>query len=366
METTLTPSFTQSLAKLAYQGFQYSKSAIGLTHKTWTSRLRNIVAPLDHGLDIPMSSEVLEIYRKRYDQLLETDWTDAEAGVYEPSLLFDTPWTDIIQFYPQILLDLPQIWARTKNNEFKVFRNDIATDGYPQYYVQNFHHQTDGYLSDESANLYDLQVELLFNGAADPMRRRILAPLKHNLMQTGQLDTPTTERTTRVLDIACGTGRTLRMLRGTLPNASLFGVDLSSAYLRKANQLLSEIPGELPQLIQANAEELPYLDGYFHGVTCVFMLHELPAPVRQHVINECYRVTRPGGIFIICDSIQTVDSPEFKPLMQGFSHTFHEPFYNNYIEDDISERLTKAGFEQVDTQIHFASKYWIAYKHDVR
>ena len=42
---------------------------------------------------------------------------------------------------------------------------------YPDYY-QNFHHQTDGYLSDHQA-LYDLQVEILFNGSADAMRRRV-------------------------------------------------------------------------------------------------------------------------------------------------------------------------------------------------
>ena len=105
-------------------------------------------------------------------------------------------------------------------------------------------------MSDESANLYDLQVELLFNGAADPMRRRILAPLKEQLNQAGALNTATTARATRILDIACGTGRTLRMLRGALPHVSLYGVDLSPAYLRKANQLLSSMSGELPQLMQ--------------------------------------------------------------------------------------------------------------------
>ena len=76
--------------------------------------------------------------------------------------------------------------------------------------------------------------------------------------------------------------------------------------------------GELPQLMQANAEALPYLDGYFHGVTCVFMLHELLAPVRQKVIDECYRVIHPGGTLIICDSIQKIDSPELEPMMQNF------------------------------------------------
>ena len=49
---------------------------------------------------------------------------------------------------------------------------------YPDYYLQNFHHQTDGYLSDHSAGIYDIQVEILFNGSADAMRRRIIKPLK--------------------------------------------------------------------------------------------------------------------------------------------------------------------------------------------
>ncbi|MEO0971253.1 MAG: methyltransferase domain-containing protein, partial [Cyanobacteria bacterium J06639_18] len=138
--------------------------------------------------------------------------------------------------------------------------------------------------------------------------------------------------------------------------------DLSPTYLRKANQLLSEIPGELPQLLQANAEELPYLDNYFHAVTSVFLFHELPGPVRQSVIEESFRVTKPGGTFIICDSIQMSDSPRMQPIMENFSETFHEPYYRNYIADDLMERLHKAGFGSVDIQVHLMSKYLIARK----
>ena len=139
------------------------------------------------------------------------------------------------------------------------------------------------------------------------MRRRILAPLKAGLQQAfGDISA----KQQRVLDIACGTGRTLRAIRATLPQASLYGTDLSPTYLRKANELLSEIPGELPQLVQANAEELPYLDNYFHGITCVFLFHELPGVVRQNIINQAFRTLKPGGTFVICDSIQLSDSPE--------------------------------------------------------
>ena len=49
---------------------------------------------------------------------------------------------------------------------------------YPPYYLQKFHFQTDGYLSDGSAERYDHQVEVLFGGGAAAMRRHALVPLK--------------------------------------------------------------------------------------------------------------------------------------------------------------------------------------------
>jgi hypothetical protein len=47
----------------------------------------------------------------------------------------------------------------------------------PDYFLQNFHYQTDGYLTEHSAKLYDTQVEVLFSGSANAMRRQCLVPL---------------------------------------------------------------------------------------------------------------------------------------------------------------------------------------------
>src|SRR3546814_15744708 len=47
---------------------------------------------------------------------------------------------------------------------------------YPRYYLQNFHFQSGGYLSGDSARLYDHQVEVLFTGGADAMRRQVQVP----------------------------------------------------------------------------------------------------------------------------------------------------------------------------------------------
>ncbi|MEA5467027.1 class I SAM-dependent methyltransferase [Leptothoe sp. PORK10 BA2] len=344
-----------TLTKFAYQTFQQSKQAFGYTHKTLLNRLREVVSPVPSGSTSDIPAATLMLLKQRIDELLEVDWQDADAGVYPKALLFDNPWDDFFKYYPLVVLDTPRVWERSKKKQYQDFGADVSTEGYPSYYVQNFHHQTDGYLSDMSANFYDLQVEILFNGSADAMRRRILAPLKGALGEQA-VASP------KVLDVACGTGRTLKMIRDAFPQTSLYGVDLSPTYLRKANELLSKETGTLPQLIQANAEALPYLDDYFEVTVSVFLFHELPPDVRQTVINQCYRVTKPGGKFIICDSIQKLDNPEFTPMMDNFPNVFHEPYYRNYSTDDIAGRLASAGFRDVAVSNHFMSKYWVATK----
>lgn len=347
----------ETLGKLAYQTFQWSKNYFGLAHKALSSRLLNLASPMNQQA-IPLDAEHLQRLQQRFDQLIEVDWQDAQQGIYPHSLLFENPWAEFFRYYPEIWLDLPQMWERAKGKKYQDFSADVLTEDYPSYYTQNFHHQTNGYLSDTSANLYDLQVELLFGGTAEAMRRRILAPLKQGVQAFNDVS----PRQIRLLDVACGTGRTLRLLRAAFPQASLFGTDLSPAYLRKANQLLSENRGELPQLLQANAESLPYLDNYFHAVSSVFLFHELPGEVRQRVIDQCFRVTKPGGVFVICDSIQVSDSPEMMPMMENFPQMFHEPYYRHYTTDNLVERLEKAGFRNISTQVHFMSKYLVAHK----
>lgn len=359
-----------TLTRLAYQTFQDGKSYFSLGHKTLLTQLRQWLRPDIQFETAEMSPGLLADLTQRRADLLTVDWQDAEAGVYPEALLFDNPWDDFVRYYPTLLLDTARIWDRLAKGEYQAFDEDIDTTAFPQYYRRNFHHQTNGYLSDESANLYDIQVELLFNGAADAMRRRILAPLKRGLtaVETAKAGSQsdrmavTPSHQMKVLDVACGTGRTLKMLQSACPDVSLYGLDLSPAYLRKANQLLSQSPQALPQLAQGQGEAMPYRDDYFDGLTCVFLFHELPGPVRQQVIDDCFRVTKPGGVLVICDSIQLIDSPDLESVMANFPVLFHEPFYRDYVQDDLVQRLDTAGFRDITTDIHFVSKYWVARK----
>ena len=109
--------------------------------------------------------------------LLRRDRANVEAGHYRkpPDLLGDT--LPALGRSLRFFADLGAIDRRRR--ERIEAEPDVAEAGararYPDYYLRNFHYQTDGYLSERSAALYDFQVEVLFNGGADVMRRQVRA-----------------------------------------------------------------------------------------------------------------------------------------------------------------------------------------------
>ena len=103
-------------------------------------------------------------------------------------------------------------------------------------------------------------------------------------------------------------------------------------------------------------------DESVQAVTSVFLLHELPAEARQNVLNEAWRVLEPGGVFVLADSVQMADSAKFASVMENFRRVFHEPYYRDYIGDDIDARLSAAGFEGITAETHFMTRVWSARK----
>ena len=347
-----------SLRKIAYHTLQQGKTLAGLAHKELSTKLMEVFAPEVATENFPINQDLIKEVRLSMESLERIDWQEAEAGIYPKSQLFDAPWLEWAKKYPLVWLDMPQTWERRKKNKTREIPRDVKEEEYPNYYLQNFHHQTDGYLSKHSAEIYDLQVEILFNGTADSMRRRVLAPLKRSLKKFSSQ----VSKKVKVLDIATGTGRTLQQIQSALPEVELYGLDLSGSYLKQASKYLSSRSGDLVQLTKGNAENMPYSSNSFQALTCVFLLHELPRSARQNVLNECFRLLEPGGTLILADSIQIEDSPKFIPIMENFHKIFHEPYYRDYIIDDINLRLEESGFSSISYESHFMTKVWKANK----
>ena len=288
--------------------------------------------------------------QRRLAALFEQDWADAQAGYYPRELIGGLPWRDYLDVLPKLVADLPAARRRAQANNFDDLPADAAPERYPSYYRRNFHFQSEGYLGHRSAELYDLQVELLFGGTADVMRRRLIPPV----VDFARANNHSAAAPIKLLDVACGTGRLLRMLGAALPEAALCGVDLSPHYVSRARATL---PHELNvSLLAENAEALPFPAGHFDAATCVFLLHELPGDIRAKVISEMARVVRPGGLVVLADSLQLADAPELDAELRAFPQNFHEPYYLSYLRDDVAERMRAAGLSITDSRAHFLTK----------
>lgn len=281
---------------------------------------------------------------RRKAALHARDLANVEDGLYPRELLFDIPVGRYMRALPRLLRDTPNVLRRARAGDYKDIPA-VDKQRYPAYYRRNFHWQTDGYFSDHSAEVYELGVELLFRGMADIMRRQIIPPVTRFVQAAGGA------ANVRLLDVACGTGRTLHQLAQAHPALRLWGVDLSPSYVKLARHRLAHVAEAA--LAVENAEALPFADGAFDVVTSVYLFHELPRNTRRTVARELFRVVRPGGLLVIEDSAQLVESSEIASALRAFPGEFHEPFYNDYLEDDLAALLAEAGFtvESVEPQL---------------
>lgn len=293
---------------------------------------------------LPSQAELLGHVRA----LFARDLANVEAGLYPMPQREPGGIASLIRARRAYLSDLPEVVRRRATRSHQELAREDA--GRPRYYMQNFHFQTDGWMSEDSAALYDTQVETLFYGTAAAMRRQALVPIAERLAAVDQ-------RTQRLLDVASGSGAFLRDMRAAFPRLPVVASDLSLPYVSLARDRLGNVRGS--DAVVAAAETLPFADGTFDIVTNIYLFHELPPKVRPRVAAELARVTAPGGLVVIVDSLQTGDTVALDGLLELFPQLFHEPYYKSYLTTDLVELLSAHRLEPEGTWPAFFSKVFV-------
>ena len=132
--------------------------------------------------------------------------------------------------------------------------------------------------------LYDPIVKL-FGGA-----RARKALLDHAAIQPGH----------RVLDIGCGTGDLVTLIKRLHSDVDVVGLDPDPKALARARRK-AERAAVTIQLDQGFSDELPYPDASFDRVFSSFMLHHLQAGEKEKTLREVRRVLKPGGSLHLLD-----------------------------------------------------------------
>ena len=283
-------------------------------------------------------------------RLFLQDLANIEAGIYPLPFDHDGTLLTLIHRSRLFFADLPEIHRRREERGHSEIFDKNTRGTRPRYYLQNFHFQSGGWLTEESAERYDTQVEVLLNGTANAMRRQAL-PLLHELFAGRD------QRQLRLLDIGCGTGRFLDFVKQAWPRLQIIGLDMSDAYVRHARRHLRR--WSRTRFVVGKAEAIPFPDSSQDAVTSIFLFHELPPKVRRSALRECARVLKPGGRLIIQDSLQRDDQKDYEGLLQLFPQNYHEPYYASYTKEDFGTLALACGLAHERSVMAFVSKIMV-------
>jgi demethylmenaquinone methyltransferase / 2-methoxy-6-polyprenyl-1,4-benzoquinol methylase len=172
-------------------------------------------------------------------------------------------------------------------------------------------------------------------------------------------------RTTRILDVGCGTGELSRLLARRFPGATVVGLDFTGAMLREATRHPPGPRGRPVEFGRGTVQRLPFADGTFDLVTNAFLVRnllDLPAAFR-----EMRRVLRPGGALLVLEITEPASPAVGRLFHAYFDHVV--PWLGaavdsagpyRYLPDSLKRlpprasllaTLRAAGFPRVETRL---------------
>ena len=145
----------------------------------------------------------------------------------------------------------------------------------------------------------------------------------------------------RILDVACGQGGL--SLKIAKSGCKVYGIDISENVISTARRL-SERANLASEFEVADAEHLPYADGYFDKIICSSSLEHFQDDVKA--LKEMNRVLKTNGILIM-----TVDSLSY-PISERLKQEHKEKYHvvNYYDRDKLKDRLELSGFNLIQSK----------------
>jgi ubiquinone/menaquinone biosynthesis C-methylase UbiE len=129
------------------------------------------------------------------------------------------------------------------------------------------------------------------------------------------------------LDVGCGTGLLLNRLR-----SRNVGVDLSPALLSASRMGVGARPNN--ELVQADAENLPFRDATFHKIYSVTLIQNTPNP--EKAIVEMKRISRRGSKLAITALKKGFTEDQFISLFESIELEPVEYVFDEDLKDWIA------------------------------
>jgi demethylmenaquinone methyltransferase/2-methoxy-6-polyprenyl-1,4-benzoquinol methylase len=164
-----------------------------------------------------------------------------------------------------------------------------------------------GAMFDAIASRYDFVNRVISLGTDRAWRRRAVRQLDGG------------ERPSRVLDLATGTADMALEIAAQFPSTHVVGLDPSSGMLELGRKKVTALGLDTRiELHSGDAEELPFSDGSFCGVTIAFGIRNVVD--RPRALREMARVTKPSGRIVILE-LGEPETPVLGPMARVHIHS---------------------------------------------
>jgi ubiquinone/menaquinone biosynthesis C-methylase UbiE len=151
-----------------------------------------------------------------------------------------------------------------------------------------------------------------------------------------------------LLEAGPGPGLTTDRLRSAVPRLTAIEADDELA-----ESLRARLKNTNVEVVHCNATTMPFPGAAFSGCAAFTMLHHVPSPALQDkLLREVWRVLKPGGAFVGCDSLQSVS---MRVLHLGDTYVPIPP-------DTFGTRFENAGFKVIELEKRSSAFHFYALK----
>jgi ubiquinone/menaquinone biosynthesis C-methylase UbiE len=157
-----------------------------------------------------------------------------------------------------------------------------------------------------------------------------------------------------VLEIGCGPGFVTDLLAELAPQGSVHAVEPSATLLGQVEGNVQRKPARGLFLHQAYGNAVPVANASIDFSYARFVLQHVPGP--QSVVDEVFRVTRPGGRFCVVDSddglvIFHPEEPRVSEVLRKAQSIQSEKGGDRFIGRKLQGMMVSAGFANVHTHV---------------
>lgn len=210
----------------------------------------------------------------------------------------------------------------------------------PAYALHDFHLQPGAYYSqdDMAAFVYEWGGKVYFLKTNDD-----------NQTQKALVSYIPKENYQIMVDFGATTGKCAMAVAAAFPESQIWALDIAGHMLKLGYKMAVERGFENIIFSQQNAEHTKFEDNSVDVVTAFILFHEVTPEARLKIVQEAYRILKPGGWFVNGDVTPFREAPPLGRFISSWQRDNNgEPHWiTNNLEANLVAEMQDVGFNAV-------------------